>query len=588
MLLKFMTEYSDELSIGRAKNKYAELSLGSFVRKDIAGQIRKSVDSDTYLVKGSVGGGRWADVPWVGVFDKRVTTSATKGVYIVYLLNKDTRELYLTLNQGATEAAQSGKVTSDNKTSFIGITSSSNKKTNEMLENRARAIYDKLGKYENAASGIIDTGSKPYDSGSIYYKKYTVNSLPDDDILYQDLNDFIQIYKDYYENIYSVVMPSDYTETVDDSEEMNYKEIISSVKDYIKNNGFTYSDGIIEDLFLCLKTKPFVILAGTSGTGKTKLVRLFSEAIGAKYRLISVRPDWTDSSDLFGYTNLQGEFVPGSIIDFINEASNNLNIPYILCMDEMNLARVEYYLSDYLSIIETRALNGEEITTDCIRINNLPEKYGDLYLPENLFLVGTVNMDETTFPFSKKVLDRANTIEFSDVYLIPDLNDMEIGKTAPLSLTNEFLKSKYLTLVNDVPHEQSEFIKNVCTELEQINQILAKTNSHIGYRVRDEIVFYCLYNNEYSLLEYEDSLDYEIMQKILPRIQGSSSGIRDMLKELFEMFTTGFSPTKNNDNWVEMKGFIDNHGSCKYRKSSEKICYMMRRFEEDGFTSYWL
>ncbi len=116
--------------------------------------------------------------------------------------------------------------------------------------------------------------------------------------------------------------------------ELSIKESMELIKEYIASKSFSYDGELIENFYLSLKSKPFVILAGTSGTGKTRLVRLFAEAIGANYKLVSVRPDWSDSSDLFGHVNLKGEFVPGAIIDYINEAAKpeNINIPYFLCV----------------------------------------------------------------------------------------------------------------------------------------------------------------------------------------------------------------------------------------------------------------
>jgi len=185
--------------------------------------------------------------------------------------------------------------------------------------------------------------------------------------------------------------------------EMTVKEKIERIGAYISGKGFRYEDGMIENFWLSLKSKPFVILAGISGTGKTQLVRLFAEAIGAEYRMVPVRPDWSDSSDLLGHYNPNGDFVPGRMLKVILEAQKYPEKPFLLCLDEMNLARVEYYLSDFLSVIETRDLRDGRIVSDRL----LPfDDYGDIRFPENLYLVGTVNMDETTFPFSKKVLDR--------------------------------------------------------------------------------------------------------------------------------------------------------------------------------------
>ena len=372
------------------------------------------------------------------------------------------------------------------------------------------------------------------------------------------------------------------------------KKMLDQVKKYIASKGFSYEGELIENFYLSLKSKPFVILAGTSGTGKTRLVKQFAEAIGAttengRYKLVSVRPDWSDSSDLFGHANLQGEFVPGAIIDYIKVATENTDKPYFLCLDEMNLARVEYYLSDFLSIIETRKRNEEigQIVTDEIILDKVAQaNYGGLFLPENLYVIGTVNMDETTFPFSKKVLDRANTIEFSFVDLNPDFTT-EVEDVEVYELTNDFLKTEYIILKTDVEDSDRAFIQKVCTELQTINKTLQEANAHVGYRVRDEIVFYMLNNEKSNLLDYSDALDNEIMQKILPRIQGSGAAIKELLCELFKKFAGDYSGLSQEQTWKQMRTYIGSN-SCKYKKSAEKITYMMRRFEEDGFTSYWL
>ena len=197
-------------------------------------------------------------------------------------------------------------------------------------------------------------------------------------------------------------------------------------------------------------------------------------------------------------------------------------------------------------------------------------------------------MDETTYPFSKKVLDRANTIEFSDVELLP-VFDFETEEVLPSPQRNEFMKSKYITLLTDIREEQHSLVTKVCTELEAINDILAEANTHVGYRVRDEIVFYMLNNDEAKLLSYEEALDFEIMQKILPRIQGSGMSVRDLLIELFKKFAGDYSAFSKDATWKQMKDYLNNtQNNLKYPRSAEKICYMMRRFEEDGFTSYWL
>jgi len=354
------------------------------------------------------------------------------------------------------------------------------------------------------------------------------------------------------------------------------KETVDYIKNYIASKGFSYDGDLIENFYLSLKSKPFTILAGTSGTGKTKLVKLFAEAIGAneangRYKMVSVRPDWSDGSDLFGHTDLNGIF---------DAAMNEPDKPVFLCLDEMNLARVEYYLSDFLSVIESRERGDDgKITTSAIA------QYEE-GIPDNLYLVGTVNMDETTFPFSKKVLDRANTIEFNYVELVPKFEGT-LSSVEPLDVPNRFLQTEYLVLERDCADEQ-DYVIQICDKLQQINEILRKANAHVGYRVRDEIVFYMLNNNKAgNLLTEEQAFDNEIMQKILPRIQGSAVSIKDMLIELFK-FCMGDQAGVDQDNGNVSKQMENKADSATYKESAKKIGYMMKRYEEDGFTSYWL
>lgn len=583
MFKKFIGEYASELSEARATENYKR-PFGNLVRKNIAEKLQEVIPETYYKVKGSVGAGRWTDVPWIAVFDTRVTKSAQRGVYIVYLLNKESKTLYLTLNQGATDVAQDGGIASGGKLAFTGIANAKNEKTTDALKERAHKIHEAIGEITDACYGPIDCGSKAYDAGCIFYKEYYLTDIPDDAGLIRDLLQFISLYKAYYALFVekSVEIAPHPVKEGEVSVPVSTKGLLKQIKDYIEAKGFTYKDELIENFFLSLKTKPFVILAGTSGTGKTRLVKLFAEAIGAEYQLVSVRPDWSDGSDLFGHYDLNGNFIDGPVCRCFKLAYERPNKPVFLCLDEMNLARVESYLSDILSVIESREkiANGKVITTPIAQYEN--------GIPDNLYFVGTVNMDETTFPFSKKVLDRANTIEFSYVDLMPNF-DMVSEAPDKLQLPNSFLRTEYLVLSRDCLGEQ-EYVCEICSELQVINEILVKANAHVGYRVRDEIVFYMLNNKlEGNLLSHNEAFDNEIMQKILPRIQGSSASVRDMLCELFKICAADQNQkTGDTDSEKMRKVLSDTSITCRYRKSAEKLELMVRRFEEDGFTSYWL
>lgn len=359
---------------------------------------------------------------------------------------------------------------------------------------------------------------------------------------------------------------------------------VNYINDYIKNQGYTYTKEQLSNLYLSLKTKPFVILAGISGTGKSKIVRLFANALGAttennQFNLISVRPDWNDGCDLIGYKNLNDEFIEGQLTKTIIEASKpeNKDKPYFICLDEMNLARVEYYLSDYLSVIESRQKVGQEIITDKL----VQDK--DLHIPENIYLIGTVNMDDTTFTFSRKVLDRANTIEFSDVNLENLFGESDNEDLEAININNQFLNTNYLKTI-DIEEEYREYAKEINKKIIEINKILKKSKKQFAYRVRDEILFYMIENKKSELLDENLAFDYQIMQKILPAINGSERSIEKILVDLFnficEKTVIEFADIEEAENYLQNE-------EVRYKNSAEKIIYMLKGYNDDGYVSYW-
>lgn len=364
------------------------------------------------------------------------------------------------------------------------------------------------------------------------------------------------------------------------------KKSIENITKFVNFKGYIYGYKDICNLYLSLKTKPFVILAGISGTGKSKLVKLFSEAINGVYNLISVKPDWNDSTELLGYKNINDKFIAGKLSKIILEASKkeNLKKSYFICLDEMNLARVEYYLSEYLSVIESRKFDENNcIKTDKIFSNEYFDKsneYSCLEIPENVYIIGTVNMDDTTFAFSRKVLDRANTIEFSDVHL--ENLDFYDNKVESIELSNDFLKSKFIN-IKDALKENKEYVTEINKKIIKINNILTAGNKQFGYRVRDEIIFYMLQNKINGLLDGDVAFDFQIMQKVLPTITGSEAVIKDILIQLYEYCNPNIE-IDNTDDYI--KEATDNLETALYTNSAKKILTMLRGYE-DGFVSYW-
>lgn len=509
---------------------------------------------DRYMVKGSVGQGNWTDVPWVAVMDQEVTDSTQRGYYIVYLFSEDRRRLYLTLAQGVTETPKD-----EMERVKRGI--------RQLIPAGERVRTDddiRLGESKRA---------KDYERSVAAYIAYSFDDLPSDEQLARDLETMIDYYRQYVERTEPMAPPE---------QVFSYREAVEHIHSYISAKGFYYTKEEVANLFLSLKTKPFVILSGISGTGKTKIVQWLAESVGAtedngRFTLIPVRPDWHDGSDLLGYVDIKGEFKPGPLTNVIIEAENHPDKPYFVVLDEMNLARVEHYFSDVLSVMESRRWENGRIVSSRL----LPrETVGrDLFLPPNVYIIGTVNMDETTHPFSKKVLDRANTIEFNRVRLdhLDFLRD--VPTVAPQPVGQELFAARYLHL-KDVYADYPKLVEDATKQLVDINRILEPLGAHIGYRVRDEICFYLAYNEEGKLMEFDKAFDYCLMQKMLPRLSGSDARLERALKQLF-VLCAGFEPDG------DYSGVLD-VSYARYPKSAEKIWRMLRRLEDDGFTSFWL
>ncbi|NGZ74966.1 McrB family protein [Saccharibacillus alkalitolerans] len=404
---------------------------------------------------------------------------------------------------------------------------------------------------------------------------------------------------------------------------------VGKISAYIRQRGFSFPDGLVEHLYLSLKTRPFVILAGISGTGKTQLARLFAEALGAstdngQFALIPVRPDWSDPADLIGYRDLSGAFKPGPLTLALKEAARpeNADKPYFIVLDEMNLARVEHYFSDVLSLMETRRRtvrepeedgNGDrgvrngpppgEIATQPLLPESALEReedrraYGNLSISGNVYVIGTVNMDETTYPFSKKVLDRAGTIEFNhiDLMQLPRLRAEAEPEAGTLTADRHLLGGDYLQLV-DAMRDYAKLIERTSEELAQINGMLEEIQAHVGFRVRDAVCFYLIYNERFGLMTRAEAFDNQLMQKILPRIQGSRFSVKRVLLDLLR-HCLGGEAAKAFD-WRELEDSAEpvysgrrsreTLAAARYPQSARKIAYMLRRLDEDGFTSYWL
>lgn len=378
-----------------------------------------------------------------------------------------------------------------------------------------------------------------------------------------------------------------------------------------------YSPSALSTSYLtAMRTKPFLLLAGISGTGKSRIVKQMAfescpdipalrsdKTAPGNYELIEVKPNWHDSSELLGYESEIGgpHYVVTPFVRFLVKAMRYPDVPFFVCMDEMNLAPVEQYFAEFLSVLESRKLLSDgTITSEPLIKADIFSKYADqlhrdlditdtetyktvydrlkndgLRLPSNLIVVGTVNMDETTHQFSRKVIDRAMTIEMNIEDAETPFKNFFEGGDALHYYDNPQPKDLFLPKVVQASEalsilraEDASYLKeNVPGLLHSLNSALNGTPFKIAYRVQNELILYFFSLREENPDEAAEALlaqamDAILMMKVLPRIEGDEDLLDKPLKALAQ--------------------FTEN-----YPQASRKIAEMQERLPQAHFTCFW-
>lgn len=368
-----------------------------------------------------------------------------------------------------------------------------------------------------------------------------------------------------------------------------------------------------------IKSKPFLLLAGISGTGKSRIVRELARACWYEhteeynehkpknFEMVQVKPNWHDSSELIGYVSRvsgKSEYIIGDFLKFIVKAWNDPDVPYFLCLDEMNLAPVEQYFAEFLSVMESRKNVSGKIVTDAIvkkskddwyrvLISELTndKKLQDQFLnegisiPQNLIVVGTVNMDETTFSFSRKVLDRAMTIEMNEVDLMAGLTNRHenIGKIEFADIIGKAVEGV------DVYAAHKGVCDKAITYLKSINAALDKTPFKVAYRTRNELLLYVVNNLSWKTDDESEefviarALDEITCMKILTRIEGDETKVSaNFLDNLGNAIKSGLVEIDKD----LLQANKSHKGDAYQPISLDKLEEMKERLKS-GYTNFW-
>jgi 5-methylcytosine-specific restriction enzyme B len=358
----------------------------------------------------------------------------------------------------------------------------------------------------------------------------------------------------------------------------------------LKEGNLIFEKNLLSRFVSSLMAKPFLILTGLSGSGKTKLAQAFVKWICEsknQYKVVPVGADWTNREPLFGYPNALNneEYVmpDNGVLKLLITATEYPELPYFLILDEMNLSHVERYFADFLSGMESN----EEIPLhkESKSISGVPSS---IRLPKNFFIIGTVNIDETTHMFSPKVLDRANTIEFritpeemiSFLDQVGEIN-MENLEAKGAGMANNFLE---MALEKYVPIEG---MKDVKDELGQFFVELKKVGAEFGYRSATEILKLIDRLDKIDPnLEMDEKLDIAIIQKLLPKLHGSRRKLVPVLTSLANLCLKDSIQEEKEKSSIENKVFEVEAKNIKYPLSHEKLSKMYRAAIENGFASF--
>ncbi len=389
--------------------------------------------------------------------------------------------------------------------------------------------------------------------------------------------------------------------------EVNLEAVVQEFSRELADAGLRFGAGprheaFVRDFVVSLATKQLVILTGLSGSGKTQIALQFGRWLSGddedRYRVVPVRPDWSGPEALFGYEDALQEpaadgrrawHVPAPL-EFMLRAARDEEHPYLMILDEMNLAHVERYFADVISGMES----GEGCLPNLRREEDgawrkVPDEdeTEKLAFPDNLFIAGTVNVDETTYMFSPKVLDRANTLEFR-----VETEDLEadIRKPGQCEPGDPSLVRGFLEIAGDddwhrksPPEEKEAFVE----ELKDLHRTLDGGFS-FGHRVLYEAVRFASLHEEAGGRDMEEALDVQVMQKILPRLHGSRRRLEPVMRAVGK-FCWDLEPTPDESDGADGfdpadDGLDTEHAALP--RSFDKVARMTRRLRANQFVSF--
>ena len=535
-ILQLQHQYSRDRSPAMVEREEAIRSAASQIHAAIENVGPMGIDD--LAVESGTGIGICASVPWIRIASKRLSPSAMKGWYLVYLFGQLDAGVYLALMPNA----------------MVGVhgtaTASALIAEAQWARNTLVSAGHDIGSLTSTISLKSSTAlARKYQHASSVAIHYPAASIPGDSQILADLRRMMPLLQCIYEElphhdeaiaVERLAKPADSIEPPEMA--LAAGEFADAAEAAgVKSSELDREHALLTDVFFAaLAAKPLVILTGLSGSGKSLLAKALGEWFGeGRFLMLPVRPDWTGPESLFGFEDVLRGAGNGSrcwhvpeALEFLTKAANDPDSPHLLVLDEMNLAHVERYFADVLSGMESRSpclpsvRRGEHGWTlnDSARIP----------FPRNVFVVGTVNIDETTYMFSPKVLDRAFTFEFR--VCADDLQEdaSRPGPVEPGSLSTVNILQRATTDDGFQERHKSRSHAVLAERLRDLHRLLDNTGFEFGHRTFFEAMRFAAFYDAVTDggANGDTSLDLIVKMKVLPRVHGSYRILNSVLQDL--------------------------------------------------------
>ncbi len=564
-------------------NRYSDARREPFPTHDVAETVKRTVPQvlhqvvdlpkDRYIVLSSVGQGNWAAVPWVAILDQQRGGNIQNGLYVAILFPADMSKVVLALMYGVTgSGGREGR-------------------TRGSIDNRVTTLRKRLHlggtTWRLEPIQLSDHGvGAQYGRGIVCYQTFEKDSLPSDAEWRTVVDELLDLYDDAFD-----AMSGAPNYEFDDSEtELTAKEehesygvtpfSLSDAHNLVASLGYRMSADMLLNLILSLYVRPFVILSGRSGTGKTTISRILAGLFGWDYHLVAVSPAWADPADLLGFVSpMNHARVAGALETLLTAQTSSA----LVCLDEFNVAKVEHYFSDFISAMdggdEFRFWGGMAGLERLVR-----DSHDALKLPDNLYVVATMNFDDSVQSITPRVLDRANLIEF-DVATAEDLVvDQRLDwETLKDHTTFAWPWVDSIETDDELAH----------AAIQRVWRSLEGSRGQFGHRVAQEMYRYVVagmpFGDELARTEgqqREALLDRQMVQRLLPKFHGTAA-TRD-IDALAKLLQNLLGQEEKPPEVQERQRLVDEATNLGvYPLTVAKIRRLLATFTEDGYASFW-